>query len=122
MSKNVNIAVPFSNTITASQKMYELNVNVYTTGVLSSFKAMNAALGTGQALSPFNYLNNMDFGHFYQVADVTTSKTYMLSYFILSNTDIDPTTFTAYTSAAPLIPASFANFQTGDKLCYGSGT
>lgn len=92
-------------------------------GALNTFKTTGAAtINAGFALSPFNYLNTMDLGHFYHITDGPVSNTYLLSYFILSNSGIDPTTLNAYSAGTQFVPDVFNSFETGDKLCYGSGT
>lgn len=109
--------------MSTSKAAYELDLSKFSSGALNTFKTTSGAtVDAGFSLSPFNYLNTMDFGHFYHITDGPVSNTYLLSYFILSNSGIDPTTFTTYSTGTQFIPAVFNSFETGDKLCYGSGT
>lgn len=65
----------------------------------------------------------MDYGQFYHLADSTTTNSYLLSYFILSNTQIVLTGLQAYPTAPSslTIPSTaFTNYGSGDKLCWGS--
>jgi len=55
---------------------------------------------------------------FYQVADSSTTVTYLLSYFILANIQIPITSLP--TNAIPFPPSGIDYGATGDKLCYGS--
>jgi hypothetical protein len=62
----------------------------------------------------------MDFGHFYHVADDTTTVTYLLGYFALSNVQIPLTNLP--TLVTPFPPSTVDYGKTGDLLCYGSAS
>lgn len=97
--------------MSASKSAYELDLTVYNYGVLNTFRTATAAtFNTGFASSPFNYLNTMDLGHFYHITDGSVSNTYLLSYFILSNSGIDPTSLFAYSAGTQFVPAGFTTF------------
>lgn len=55
---------------------------------------------------------------FYHVADSSVTVTYLLSYFILSNMKINPSSF--QTIVNPFPPVGIDYQATGDKLCWGS--
>ncbi len=123
--KKLYIGIPFSSGIssTYSQKPYELNlVNLYDTA-FAEIKSAN--LSTALPLSSLNYLNRMEMGHFYSIVNSATTpgETYLLAYYILSNSQINsanvpnggiydfPNTFT---------PSADTYSSSGDKLCWGS--
>lgn len=93
--------------------------------IFRPFDVTTITTGGPFSLSSFNYLNRMDYGQFYHLADSTTTDSYLLSYFILSNTQIVLTNLQAYptTASALTIPptaTAFTNYGSGDKLCWGS--
>ena len=72
------------------------------------------------ALSSFNFLNELDYGHFYQFANSKTNPTitYLVSKFIYYIINIDNTKTDVYNTAnaALITPAT----GSGDLLCFGS--
>lgn len=74
---------------------------------------------TGLPLSGFNFLNQLNYGHFYHIADLTYDITFLLSYWVYTNVDIDINRLPKYNGDS--FTTLGANYgQTGDKLCYGS--
>jgi hypothetical protein len=55
---------------------------------------------------------------FYHVADSSTTVTYLLSYFVLSNLNVNLAQFPTITNPFP--PAGIDYLTTADFLCYGS--
>jgi hypothetical protein len=97
--------------LSASKSAYELDLSVSNYGALNTFRTATAAtINAGFALSPFNYLNTMDLGHFYHISDSSVSNTYLLSYFILSNSGIDSTSLFAYSAGTQFVPTGFSTF------------
>jgi hypothetical protein len=115
------VAVPFSDTLSSNLTLqtYELNLSKNTDPALSTLATTTNQIttSTGIPLSAFNFLNSRDYGNFYHVADSSTTVTYLLSYFILSNINL-PLTSLPPVSAFPSSPVNYQ--ATGDKLCYGS--
>jgi hypothetical protein len=124
--KNLYVGIPFSQTISSSTspQLYEYNLNNVGDSAFYAFK--ETSLSQALPLSAFNFLNRIDFGYFYTIANSASSptETYLLSYFILSNSKI----------AASSIPTQAYNFpdttsftmtadtylSTGDKICWGA--
>lgn len=116
------VGVTFSNTyvVYGNASSYELDLSKTTDSALSFLKSMTkeANNSTGIPLSSFNYLNRREYGLFYHVADPSTSVTYLLNYFILSNLKVNVTSFPTMTSSFP--PAGIDYRATGDFLGFGS--
>ena len=96
----------------------------------SAFTTIKAAdnLVTPLALSSLNFLNRREYGHFFHLANNAENPTitYLLSYFILANSQIVinnlPTeTFNFPVSSANFNPSDDTYQSTGDKICWGSG-
>lgn len=117
------VGVAFSNTYAgyANASSYELDLSKTTDSALSFLKSMTkeANNSTGVALSSFNYLNRREYGLFYHVTEASTSTTYLLNYFILSNLNLNLSSFP--TIPANTFPPSSADYRsTGDFLGFGS--
>lgn len=72
--------------------------------------------GISLSLDAFDFLNNMDMGHFYHVTNSKKDEIVLLSawtYYL--STDISSA---AVSSSLPTFTPSYET--TGDKLCYGS--
>lgn len=96
----------------------------------SAFTTIKAAnnLVTPLALSSLNFLNRREFGHFFHLANNAENPTitYLLSYFILSKSQININNLPTDTYNFPVSNASFSvtddtYISTGDKICWGSG-
>jgi len=96
----------------------------------SAFTTIKEAnnLVTPLALSSLNFLNRREFGHFFHLANNAENPTitYLLSYFILSNSQININNLPIDTYNFPVSNASFSVTDdtyksTGDKICWGSG-
>lgn len=116
------LGVPFSNTLVNStnSSTYELNVdNSYDPSLFYLKRMTNEPNNaTGIPLSAFNFLNQMEYSMFYSVVDPTIGTTYLLSYFVPSNLDVNVSSFPLL--SFPFVSAGADYASTADKLCWGS--
>lgn len=128
--KMLYVGIPISQTISAdnsSDLKYDIDLNKIGDSAFTTIKSANN-LVTPLALSSLNFLNRREFGHFFHLANNAENPTitYLLSYFILSNSQIVLNDLPSDTYNFPVTNASFSltddtYASTGDKICWGSG-
>lgn len=128
--KMLYVGIPISQTIsanTSSDLKYDIDLKQIGDSAFSTIKAANN-LVTPLALSSLNFLNRREFGHFFHLANNAKNPTitYLLSYFILSNSQIVLNGLPSESFNFPVTNASFnltddIYASTGDKICWGSG-
>lgn len=124
--KKLYIGIPFSQAISNSEnpKNYEFNMDNAWDSAVYNFKTSN--LLSPFPLSSLNFLNKMDYGHFYTIANSAflPTETYLLSFYVFSNSKILPTTIPTgsynFPSSSSFVSNDLIYLTTGDKLCWGS--
>ena len=97
------VSVPITKTAptTTTDQAQIIDLSKNTDSSLSTLAALNAETSTGLTLSSFNFLNQLDYGHFYQFADSKTAptKTYLVAKWIFYTPSFATTNTMAYSTA-----------------------
>lgn len=129
--KMLYVGIPISQTtsgITSSDLKYDIDLDKVGDSAFATIKSASDLENIPLPLSSLNLFNRRELGHFFHLANNANNPTitYLLSYFILSNSKINITNlpsemynFPDNTTSFNLTDDTYAS--TGDKICWGSG-